>query len=280
MPAQGPQSHQGSQHASPYEAPQTLNQHHLHPELRNLASYQPAPTANMHSSLLNDQSPDGDRSFSHTHDPKPSAPSAASPLPPRDVPYYARPSLNTAPTCPLDTILLDFVNDRRALLDRGHSQESVIGPAELCLRSMINHDYIQGAHPVSVVMLDILSKFPDLHEMPEMIGSYWTMFLFVRWQMTPTQELYETMPDWLRPTQLQIERPHPAWMDRVPWYVRLVFSSHKSILTQSQAGRARPSHLGPREIPIRRLLGTIHHNRVAQLALRRRSLHHRGPQQR
>jgi len=100
---------------------------------------------------------------------------------------------------------------------------------------MVHHDYIHEAHPVSVVILDILSKFPDLHEMPEMIGSYWTMFLLARWQLAPTQELYDTMPEWLRPTQLQIERPHPAWVDRVPWYVLVLCFFIPNIHTKATA---------------------------------------------
>jgi len=234
MPGQGAQAHHDSQHASPYEPAQSLNQHHLHPELRNLASYQAAPTANMHSQLLNVSSPESDRSFSHAHDPKVGGSSNPNQ---QDTPYYARLPMNNAPTCPLDTILLDFFNDRRALVDRGHSQETVIGPSELALRSLVHHEFIREAHPVSVVILDILSKFPDLHEMPEKIGSYWTMFVLARWQLAPTQELYETMPQWLRPTQLQLERPHPAWIDRVPWYVLIYHQMYiQNLNTDSSLG--------------------------------------------
>jgi hypothetical protein len=43
------------------------------------------------------------------------------------------------------------------------------------------------------------------------------MFLIMRWQISPTQENYDRLPDWVAPRASQLFTPHPAWIDHVPW---------------------------------------------------------------
>ncbi|KAL9101824.1 MAG: hypothetical protein Q9163_002949 [Psora crenata] len=43
------------------------------------------------------------------------------------------------------------------------------------------------------------------------------MFLIMRWQIAPTQENYERLPDWVTPRASQLFQPHPAWIDHLPW---------------------------------------------------------------
>jgi hypothetical protein len=39
----------------------------------------------------------------------------------------------------------------------------------------------------------------------------------IKWLIYRTQSTYEQMPGWLRPQLLQMEVPHPAWIDRIAW---------------------------------------------------------------
>lgn len=39
----------------------------------------------------------------------------------------------------------------------------------------------------------------------------------MRWQIAPTQENYERLPDWMTPRPSQLFTAHPAWMDYLPW---------------------------------------------------------------
>jgi hypothetical protein len=43
------------------------------------------------------------------------------------------------------------------------------------------------------------------------------MFLIMRWQISPTQENYDRLPDWVTPRASQLFTPHPAWIDHLPW---------------------------------------------------------------
>ena len=43
------------------------------------------------------------------------------------------------------------------------------------------------------------------------------MFLIMRWQIHPTQETYDRLPDWVTPRPSQLFTPHPAWIDHLPW---------------------------------------------------------------
>jgi len=43
------------------------------------------------------------------------------------------------------------------------------------------------------------------------------MFSLMRWQIHPTQENYERLPEWLRPTPAQLYTAHPAWIDHLIW---------------------------------------------------------------
>ena len=43
------------------------------------------------------------------------------------------------------------------------------------------------------------------------------MFLLVRWQIQPTRENYNRLPEHVRPRPIQLYRPHPAWTDHLPF---------------------------------------------------------------
>ncbi|KAJ4307124.1 hypothetical protein N0V88_000501 [Collariella sp. IMI 366227] len=73
------------------------------------------------------------------------------------------------------------------------------------------------SHPLSKVFTDILARFPDLHTLPERVAVLYMMFLFMRWQVSPTEENYLRLPSWFRPVRGQVDRPHPAWYDHIPF---------------------------------------------------------------
>lgn len=49
------------------------------------------------------------------------------------------------------------------------------------------------------------------------IPNSYVMFLVMRWQICPTQETYEWLPEWVAPRAPQLFTPHPAWIDHLPW---------------------------------------------------------------
>ncbi|ROT40225.1 hypothetical protein SODALDRAFT_338081 [Sodiomyces alkalinus F11] len=124
---------------------------------------------------------------------------------------------NSPPTCPLDSLLLDFLNERRQRAADGLPTGELIGPRYPSVSSLLNPANSQYSHPLSKVFTDILSTFPDLSRLPEKVAVLYIMFLIMRWQIAPTRENLERLPPWARPVQEQFVYPHPAWVDHLPF---------------------------------------------------------------
>lgn len=135
---------------------------------------------------------------------------------PRDAPW-AVPLKQCAPTCPLDSLLLDFLSERRQRVAEGISAQEVVGPRYPSVSSLLNPSNSVYSHPLSKVFTDILSTFPDISTLPERVAVLYVMFLLMRWQISPTQENYERLPEWMRPTPNQVKYTHPAWIDHLPF---------------------------------------------------------------
>ncbi|KAG6138334.1 hypothetical protein E4U28_004267 [Claviceps purpurea] len=135
------------------------------------------------------------------------------------LPFYALPIKNSESSCPLDTILLNFLSERRQRIAEGLPMHEVIGPRYPSVSSLLNPANSIYSHPLSKIFTDVLARFPDISRLPERIAVLYVMFLVMRWQISPTRENYERLPSWMRPQPSQIECPHPAWVDYVPFPV-------------------------------------------------------------
>lgn len=130
---------------------------------------------------------------------------------------YATPVRNIGPTCPLDGLLLDFLAERQRRAAEGVSSQNLVGPPYPSVSSLLNPERSKLAHPLSKVFTDIIGTFPDLSTLPEQVGVLYVMFLIMRWQIAPTQENYDRLPEWVTPRPSQLFTPHPAWIDHLPW---------------------------------------------------------------
>ncbi|KAL4915933.1 hypothetical protein BDW62DRAFT_187606 [Aspergillus aurantiobrunneus] len=167
---------------------------------------------------------------------QPSIASTYNSLPPvgtltdQPLPAYMTPVRNTAPTCTLDAILLDFLHNRQREAAKGVPKQKLVGPAYPSVSSLLNPDRSVYSHPLSKVFTDILRTFPDISSLPEQVAVLYCMFLLMRWRIYPTAENYHRLPDWLTPRPSQLLTPHPAWIDYLPWprmRDRLVMSYHE-----------------------------------------------------
>ncbi|KAI9759455.1 MAG: hypothetical protein M1835_000365 [Candelina submexicana] len=130
---------------------------------------------------------------------------------------HCAPILNITATCPLDSLLLDFLAERQQQAAEGVPSKKLVGPAYPSVSSLLNPEQSVYSHPVSKVFTDILATFPDLSSLPEQVAVLFIMFLIMRWQISPTQENYDRLPDWVTPRPSQLFTPHPAWIDHLPW---------------------------------------------------------------
>jgi hypothetical protein len=134
-----------------------------------------------------------------------------------EAPIYTILPRNCPATCPLDSILLDFLAERRQRFAEGLSPGEIAGPRYPSVSSLLNPAVSAFSHPLSKVFTDILARFPDLSTLPERVAVLYLMFLVMRWQVHPTRENYLRMPEWIRPFRVQLEGEHPAWFDYVPF---------------------------------------------------------------
>jgi hypothetical protein len=132
-------------------------------------------------------------------------------------PAYSILPRTTAPSCPLDTLLLDFLVRTQRLAAEGVPTRELSGPAYPNFNMLVNPKTQVDTHPLSKFLMDIIHTFPDVVHLPEQVGIVYIMFLILRWQVEPTQENYERMPEWVQPRPPQLLTPHPQWMDYLPW---------------------------------------------------------------
>lgn len=103
------------------------------------------------------------------------------------------------------------------MLRDGASKFDAIGPDQPAYSAMVDRNSQQQAHPISALLIDILSKFPDIARLPEKVAVLYMMFHITRWLICPCEPCYERLPEWARPVQEQLDQPHVAWCDYLPW---------------------------------------------------------------
>lgn len=127
------------------------------------------------------------------------------------------PIRNVPATCPLDAIFLDFLHNRRleSQATEGTPRPQLAYPS---VSSLLNPtEKTVYSYSISKVFADVLRTFPDISSLPEQAGVLYHMFLLMRWQIYPTKENYDRMPDWMTPRPAQLFTHHPAWIDYILW---------------------------------------------------------------
>ncbi|KAL3457226.1 hypothetical protein BJX64DRAFT_293304 [Aspergillus heterothallicus] len=124
---------------------------------------------------------------------------------------------HTTATCPLDQILLDFIQSRRSMVAKGYSMDLVLGSSHPSVQAILYPGPpTPEVHDTSRVLGEVLTTFSHV-SLPEKLAFMFVMYRTMRWQISPTDATYEEMPRWLRPTATQITVPHAAWIDNIPW---------------------------------------------------------------
>ncbi|KAI1480424.1 hypothetical protein K445DRAFT_322102 [Daldinia sp. EC12] len=130
---------------------------------------------------------------------------------------HSAPIKNGPSTCPLDSLLLEFLQERRRRAAEGVPTRDIVGPKYPSVSSLLNPANSVFSHPLSKVFTDILAAFPGMSGLPERVAVLYYMFLVMRWQVSPTQENYDLLPHFAHPTPAQLQVTHPAWIDHLPF---------------------------------------------------------------
>lgn len=150
-------------------------------------------------------------------------------------PHEAVP-LNVLPTCLADQILQRFIESRRLssmsfeALDQSEAAEG------LNINYLLDPNPYQRADTISHIATDIVKTYTEIDTLPKQVAILYIInklltvsFLFIperylasdkvsyQWLIMRGEDSYNNMPAWLRPKTIQIQIPHPAWIDRIPW---------------------------------------------------------------
>jgi len=119
--------------------------------------------------------------------------------------------------CHLDGVLLRFLADTQTAHANGQPLSELEGPAYPSYTAMLNPHTTHKPHELSKMLLGVLNTFPDLSRLPQQIAVFHMLYLLMRWQIRPTKDNYDRIPEWLHPRPTQLFVSHPHWLDYIPW---------------------------------------------------------------
>lgn len=87
--------------------------------------------------------------------------------------------LHVLPTCPLDEILLAFLNSRREMLSNGIALEVVIGLGKPTVKALVDPELCDSVDGISHIVSEILSTFPHV-DLVEKLAFFYIMHRTMR----------------------------------------------------------------------------------------------------
>ena len=132
---------------------------------------------------------------------------------------WSRKPVNTPPMAALDWAIVEMEELCRNRASRDLTFLEFATPAFPHVSSLLNAEP-PLAHPQKpitfAVVTQIMSQMP-VQGTTERLAAMWLICNLVRWRLCPTQEAFATLPDFLRPTEMQLTIPHPIWVDTIVW---------------------------------------------------------------
>ncbi|KAH7356771.1 hypothetical protein BKA65DRAFT_592326 [Rhexocercosporidium sp. MPI-PUGE-AT-0058] len=120
------------------------------------------------------------------------------------------------PNGPLDSIFIGLLQRQRSLASEDIPVSLLTGPYHPDLRALMNPEIPDNTHPVASIVCDLARRI-DYTGFAEKIAKLFLAYHFLRWQILPTMETYQNMPDWYRPRPLQVVTAHPFSASLAIW---------------------------------------------------------------
>ncbi len=159
------------------------------------------------------------------------------------------------PTGPVDSILIGLLQRQRSLAHDETIGSIFIGPYHPDLRALVNPELSNQVHPVSSIISNLFQRLP-YPSLAEKVAVLFLVYHFCQWQIWPTMETYNNIPEWLRPRASQLATAHPIWSTLVsflPTENSEIANSHTADLGEGPRYRDRKSG----EICNRRVCGSV-----------------------
>ncbi|KAF2086773.1 hypothetical protein K490DRAFT_19114, partial [Saccharata proteae CBS 121410] len=129
---------------------------------------------------------------------------------------------------PISYICAAFRESKRQLLADGFSPVKIFGSNENDIAATIGNDMdFQIDQPLSVWAPRITNVFMSNVSLAEKLACAEVVKGLMQWQICPSRQNLERLPEWSRPTEAQMVTPHDPLIDYLPWpSVREYFLHH------------------------------------------------------
>ncbi|KXJ90406.1 hypothetical protein Micbo1qcDRAFT_205254 [Microdochium bolleyi] len=84
------------------------------------------------------------------------------------------------------------------------------------LAALIHKDQ-QTDDEISNMVGGIVRSYTEIETLPKQVAVFYCMSILVKWLVSLDARTWENLPAWLRPLPCQLQIPHAAWVDRIPW---------------------------------------------------------------
>lgn len=128
------------------------------------------------------------------------------------------PTKFTPATSPFDSLLASLLQSQRTMLMNGVPRSQVLGSNYPNMKALIYDDpeTQNSTHHISKVISDIIRNTLLLN-LPERAASFFVMYYLLQWQISPSQETYNNIPEFFQPRPSQHVSPHAIWVQFVAW---------------------------------------------------------------
>lgn len=115
-----------------------------------------------------------------------------------------------SPTGPVDSILIGLLQRQRNLALSGAAGIALTGPYHPNMRGLLNSEDSTSNHPVSSILADMIRR-TRLKGFAEKAAALYIIYRLMQWQISPSAETYDNLPDWYGPRASQFLTGHPMW---------------------------------------------------------------------
>lgn len=155
------------------------------------------------------------------------------------IPRWLIPPANITPTCMADQIIQNFITTGRTSADvpatsPGGNRLVFMDKPNLCALL----DKHQRADDILCNIIgDIILSYNEINTRPKQVAVFHGAATLLKWQLLLDEESYRQIPPYFRPIVEQLNTPHAAWIDRMPWpRVRRYFIHNPDISLDDFAG--------------------------------------------
>lgn len=123
---------------------------------------------------------------------------------------YEIPLRYAPPTNIVDNLLISVVQTQRRQILEGTSSAVATSPQLGALLKTKVHSST-ATEPISQQLSRLICDYSIPMRLAESAACFYVMHKLLQWQIRPTSETYNAVPEWARPRACQLVTPHPVW---------------------------------------------------------------------